>query len=93
VRVKLARDARSELSDILQYIQDINPAGAWHVLQAVDDTLDLIGRHPEIGPPTSRRGVRVKLVAGYPYKIFYRIRPDHIEVAHIRHAARRPWLV
>jgi plasmid stabilization system protein ParE len=31
------------------------------------------------------------LVLRYPYKIFYRLRGDAVEILHIRHTARRPW--
>jgi hypothetical protein len=27
----------------------------------------------------------------YPYKIFYRVTNDTVEILHIHHAARRPW--
>jgi plasmid stabilization system protein ParE len=27
----------------------------------------------------------------YPYKIFYRLRDDAVEILHIRHTARRAW--
>jgi hypothetical protein len=27
----------------------------------------------------------------YPYKIFYRVIADTIEILHIHHAARQPW--
>jgi len=35
--------------------------------------------------------VRAVLVLRYPYKIFYRVRRDVIEILYIRHTARRPW--
>jgi toxin ParE1/3/4 len=36
--------------------------------------------------------VRVKVVLGYRYKIFYRIREYGIEIVHVRHTSRRPWI-
>jgi len=36
--------------------------------------------------------VRVKVVARYGYKIFYSVGLDSIEVLHVRHGARRPWI-
>jgi toxin ParE1/3/4 len=39
-----------------------------------------------------RPGVRVAFLAPYPFKLFYRIAADIIEVLHVAHAARRePW--
>ena len=38
-----------------------------------------------------RPGVRVALLGRYPYKIFYRVRGDAVEILHVHHAARAPW--
>jgi plasmid stabilization system protein ParE len=27
----------------------------------------------------------------YPYKIFYRVTDDRVEILHIHHAAQQPW--
>ena len=34
----------------------------------------------------------VKIVPKYPYKIFYRLEAETIDIVHIRHASRRPWV-
>lgn len=34
--------------------------------------------------------VRVLFVGRYPYKFFYRVRGDTVEVLHIRHTSRFP---
>ena len=39
-----------------------------------------------------RTAVRVKLVARYRYRIFYAVIDETVEVLHIRHTSRRPWL-
>jgi toxin ParE1/3/4 len=48
-----------------------------------------------IGPrahrAAGREGVRVVSLGHYPYKIFYRVTLDAVEILHIRHAARRSW--
>jgi toxin ParE1/3/4 len=33
----------------------------------------------------------MRIVADYPYKIFYRLGDDAVDIVHIRHASRRPW--
>lgn len=35
--------------------------------------------------------IRVKLVKEYPYKIFYPVRDEVVEIIHVRHPSRRPW--
>jgi toxin ParE1/3/4 len=60
--------------------------------ERIEHVINLVAEHPQSAPRVSeRRGVRVALVLRYPYKIFYRIRGDAIEILHIRHTARRPW--
>jgi hypothetical protein len=35
--------------------------------------------------------VRVVPLGRYPYKIFYRVTKDAVEILHVHHAAREPW--
>ncbi len=49
-----------------------------------------------IGPRVARveqasRGAQVIPVGRYPYKIFYRVTADAVEIFHIHHSARQPW--
>jgi plasmid stabilization system protein ParE len=51
-----------------------------------------LARWPESGRRSAKRqGVRTVLVGRYPYRIFYRITADAVEILHIHHAAREPW--
>jgi len=50
-----------------------------------------IERHPEAAPRvTQRPQVRVATVARYPFRIFYRVNNETIDILHIRHTSRRP---
>jgi plasmid stabilization system protein ParE len=55
--------------------------------------VEQIGDAPESAPRVVQRpGMRVLPLVRYPFKIFYRIiDSDTVRIAHIRHAARRPW--
>jgi plasmid stabilization system protein ParE len=44
-------------------------------------------RHSNLGA-----GIRVKILGRYRYKIFYRVDADAVEIIHVRHSARRPWI-
>jgi plasmid stabilization system protein ParE len=51
-----------------------------------------IARWPESMRASAHRpGVRVVPLGRYPYKIFYRVSGDAVEILHIHHAARAPW--
>jgi toxin ParE1/3/4 len=91
VKVRFTRQARSDLKSILQYIRERNPTGARHVGQEFRRSLGIIAQYPFGAEATDDPELRVKTVAKYPYRIFYRVVGDEIEVWHVRHAARRPW--
>lgn len=61
-------------------------------MSALDKTLSLLSTSPEMGTLTRRHRVRALALPRYPYRIFYRLNFDEIEVLHIRHTSRRPWL-
>lgn len=51
-----------------------------------------IARWPESMRASAHRpGVRVVPLGRYPYKIFYRVSGDAVEILHIHHTAREPW--
>lgn len=60
-------------------------------MASIRDAVKLLREQPSGGYKTDNPGVRVKFVIQYPYKIFYRVRGDVVEIAHIRHTSRRPW--
>ena len=59
--------------------------------QRLEDVIIRIGRVPEAAPRVSQRSqIRVVSVVRYPFRIFYRVRNDAIDILHIRHTSRRP---
>ena len=63
---------------------------------AVERRLRIVVAHVARWPQSMRAsayrdGVRVAPLGRYPYKIFYRVHDDAIEILHIHHAARAPW--
>ena len=60
-------------------------------MASIQEAAAQLGEQPYSGYRTEMSGVFVKFVVRYPYKIFYRVREDAVELVHIRHTARRPW--
>jgi toxin ParE1/3/4 len=85
------RQANRDLEDILRYLSERSPSGARNVSRSISAVVESLADNPEIGLKTRRPDVRVRIVVGYPYKVFYRVRADEVEILHIRHAARRGW--
>ena len=90
MRVRYTPQAFADRERILEYLRERSPGGARRVLASIRDTVRLLGEHPHSGYNTNDPEVRVKFVVQYPYKIFYRVRNDVVEIAHIRHTSRRP---
>jgi toxin ParE1/3/4 len=90
VRVRYTPQAFADRERILEYLRERSPGGARRVLASIRDAVRLLGEHPHSGYKTNDPEVRVKFVVQYPYKIFYRVRNDVVEIAHIRHTSRRP---
>jgi toxin ParE1/3/4 len=91
VKVRFTRQARGDFKEIINYIRERNPTGAYQVGKELARSLEFVAQYPFAAEATEDPDVRVKNVAKYPYKIFYSIVGDSIEVWHVRHAARRPW--
>jgi len=92
MKVRYRALALADLEGIFQYLNERSPAGAHHVLRAIHDAIEDISAHPLAAPQTSDPTLRVKILGRYRYKIFYSVVNDTIDIIHIRHAARRPWI-
>ncbi len=82
-----------DLTAIAAYYRTVaNPRIAAAIGQRIEHVINRVAEYPESAPRVAgRRAVRAALVLRYPYKIFYRVRREHIEIVHIRHTARQPW--
>ena len=93
MKVEYAPRAIRDLQEIGAYYRtaaDEKVAAA--VAQRIEHVVNLVVRQPNIAPLVpGRASVHVALVLRYPYKIFYRVRADTVQILHIRHTARRPW--
>ncbi len=87
-----SRQALANLDEISAfYMANAGPIVAETIGKRINDVIDLIYRAPEAAPRESRRSrVRVASVVQYPFRIFYRVRKDRIDILYIRHTSRRP---
>lgn len=92
MKVVFTDEALRDLDDISIWLKAHYPG----VGAAVERRLQLVVAHVARWPESMRAsagrpGVRVATLGRYPYKIFYRVRGDRVEVLHMHHAAREPW--
>src|SRR5258708_206090 len=87
--------SRQALADIDEnptyYSTNASSAIAPSLQSRLGDVFDPIFRLPAPAPRVLQRSqVRVVAVVRYPFRIFYRVRDDTIDILHIRHTSRRP---
>jgi toxin ParE1/3/4 len=93
MKVIYTDEALRDLEEILAFIELNYPT----ILLAFEKRLRAmeqhIGRWPKGARQVEQRpGVRVVPFVRYPYKLFYEVANDAIEILHIHHTARRePW--
>lgn len=92
MRVRYRERALADLEDIFRYLNDRSPTGAHNVIEAIYAAINNVADHPLSAQETSDPQIRLKIVGRYGYKIFYGVAADSIEILHLRHGARRPWL-
>jgi plasmid stabilization system protein ParE len=92
MNIRYRARALADIESIFQYLNERSPSGARNVLAAIAGAIDSVAAQPEAAPRTSDASVRVKLIGRYRYKIFYSVEGDVVEIIHVRHGARRPWM-
>jgi plasmid stabilization system protein ParE len=89
MKLVFTTEALADLDDILDYIAIHYPAVSRPFRSRLDAVLARIERWPESAQEVSDRpGVRVAPLIRYPYKVFYQLSDDAIEILHIHHTAR-----
>jgi toxin ParE1/3/4 len=93
MRIVYSPRAIRDLQQIAAYYRSVADAKvAAAISHRIEHVITRVARRPQTAPRVvNRPDVRAVLVLRYPYKIFYRVRDDAIEVLHIRHTARRAW--
>ncbi|MCP4619390.1 MAG: type II toxin-antitoxin system RelE/ParE family toxin [Bradyrhizobium sp.] len=87
-----SRRALADLEQIADYYStNASPAVAESIEHRFREVIDRVCRMPDAAPRVSQRSeVRVVTVVRYPFRIFYRVRRDTVDILHIRHTSRRP---
>lgn len=92
MKVVYTDEALNDLTAIAEWLTVHYPTVAPRVERRIRHVVAHIARWPASARRASRRpGVRVVPLGRYPYKIFYRVTHDTVEILHIHHAARQPW--
>jgi len=86
--------AKGDVDDAVRhYLQEGAADAALGFIDALEQALGRIGRHPGIGSPRYAHeldlpGLRAWPLTGFPYLAFYVERPNQVDVWRVLHAAR-----
>jgi plasmid stabilization system protein ParE len=92
MNIILSASARRELEEIFEYLQSHDQQAVVEPLQRrIRAVLDRLQQWPESSPRvTQQTDIRVAPLIQFPYRIFYRITDDTVEIVHVSHTSRRP---
>ena len=92
MKLAYSRQALADLENIATYYSaNASPAIAQSIERRLLEVIARIQRAPESAPRVAQRSqVRAVAVVRYPFRIFYRVRGDTVDILHIRHTSRRP---
>jgi toxin ParE1/3/4 len=91
MKVIYTDEALRDLSEIAAYVAERYPNIAQDVERLMRAIVNRIERWPESAPEvTDRPNVHAVALVHYPYKLFYRIARDSVEILYIHHASRAP---
>ena len=91
MRLVLTEAALRDLDEILAFTATHHPTAYAALERRLHATLRRITAWPEAAQTVAGRpGICTVPLVRYPFRIFYRVAGDRIEILHIHHAARAP---
>jgi plasmid stabilization system protein ParE len=87
--IRLAAAAEADLRAARRYYNSVSPSLGDGFLLHVENALDRIAAHPELYQFVFGN-VRRTPLNRFPYNVFYRTLPTHIEIIAVLHAFRNP---
>jgi toxin ParE1/3/4 len=92
MKIVYTEEALKDLDAIADWLIVHYPTVAPAVERRIRSIVAHIARWPESSRRSAKRpDVRVVSLGRYPYKMFYRVADDTVQILHIHHAARQPW--
>jgi len=92
VRVRYTPRARSDLSEIADYLRPRSPAAAKRVRGALEAFFKTLSSYPFSGRLQDVPGVRKGVVPPWGYLVYYRVDEDAVVILAVQHPAQaRPF--
>ena len=89
MELKWTPSALGDLDDAGDYIREDNPPAAAEMGRRVQEAVEYLEHHPNLGRTGRLRGMRELVVSGTPFIVVYRVHLDQIQVLRVLHHARK----
>ena len=92
MKARFAEAALKDIDEIREFLLTNYPSSAPLVERRIRMVTDRIGAWPESSPRViGYPGLRAATLGRYPYRVFYVIDAEAIEILHIHHTSRQPF--
>ena len=85
---RFSREASNDLEEISLHIFDLNPPAAHHFLDAIEESCELLAKHPQLGKLRQEFGERLRSFPVGNYLIFYKPAFDRVDIVRIIYGGR-----
>jgi addiction module RelE/StbE family toxin len=89
VKIRWTRPASRDLQAIQDDVAQDNPLAARQLTVAIQQRVQQLQDHPEIGRPGRVPGTRELVITDTPYIAPYRVKDQCVEILALYHSARR----
>lgn len=72
----------------LDYIAQDNPLAAVRQGDRIDEQVDILLQHPQMGRPGRKQGTRELVISRTPFIVVYRLKGKRIELLRLLHGAQ-----
>lgn len=88
MQVKWTTPAQTDLHEAFTYITQENPLAALSIIDRIEQGVNNLARHPEIGRSGRVAQTRELIVPRAPYIVSYRVKLNQVEILAVVHAGR-----
>lgn len=88
LNIKMTPRAQFDINSIINYINRNNPMASRKIAEKIDNALDYLREHPEMGKPYPALRLRVVIISGTSYKIIYEDCKNYLKIYRVLHSAQ-----
>jgi toxin ParE1/3/4 len=92
MRIRYTHRAQHDLDAIYTYLDQHSPTVARAVKDLIVRRIAGLADFPFMAPQTGEKGVFELTIVRYPYKIYYEVDGNEVQILHIRDSRRLPWM-